>query len=296
MLTILVLYMLLRPMIGAEQAILPCILYVVSPNVVLMPLYLDQALYPLVFTSGALLFMRMFKKQSFVLAIAAGAGCYLAMFLSFSLITILPFALVLVGLDLLADMNQHSFMRAVKLCAGLLLGVALAYIVFALLLNYDFFTRYENMMIVHRYDDFVARFGIPADESMIESGYKPAIGQVLYAIFLNNITFAAWAGFPVYLLFLIGFIRSAFPYLKRSVRDLDVLLGGFTVTFVALNLFGDTTGEVARLWIFMLPIILVYTAREMTILFNQRRWGYYLIAACQLVTVILTYKFQDFIL
>jgi hypothetical protein len=296
LLVVIVLYMLLTPLVGKERAIVPCILYVISPNVALMPLYLDQVVYPPVFTFGAWLFMQVNKTQSFYLAVAAGIGCYIAMFLSFSLITILPFALVLIALDYLVNRKDRLIVQSLKLCAGLIIGVLLAYAGFYTILHYDFFTRYENMMVIHRYDDFVARFGVPANKAMAESGYKPGLGQILYAIFLNNITFAAWAGFPVYLLFLIGLFRTALSYIKRNTGNLEVLLGGFGVTFIALNLFGDTTGEVARLWIFMLPIMLIYASKEINILFKSKHWGFYLIAAAQLITVILTYKFQDFIL
>lgn len=292
-LVLIVLYQLNKSLMNKEDAVLPCLLYVFCPSVILMPLFIDQAIYPLVFMLGVLLIMYTLKKQSFALAVISGVVIYIAMFLTFSLLTMLPFAVIWTGVDYFINHKRRSVINALKILLGLVLGVLIIHFMFRLLLNYDMFIRYENMMIVHRYDDFIARYST-IDQSLVDTTYRPGLGEILYGAFLNNISFSAWMGFPMYLLFFLSAARSVIPWIKDQATMLDGLLASFTITFVALNLFGDTAGEVARLWIFMIPLMSIYAGLKIVHLFKRKDHGAYLIISLQLITMILTYKFQDF--
>ena len=138
--------------------------------------------------------------------------------MSFTFLTILPFAAVLLVFDYWAHRKQRSLIDLFKLGVGLLLGVLVMFTVLRIGLNFDILTRYENMMIIHRYDDFFARYPeITITPEILEHGFHPGLSETLYGIWLNNISTAAWMGFPLYLLFLIGAV-NVFPPILRGGR------------------------------------------------------------------------------
>ena len=62
------LYRLSRLFLSAKKAILPSLLYIFFPNFLLMPLFLDQALYPLLFIISLDLVLRSLIRRSYLLA------------------------------------------------------------------------------------------------------------------------------------------------------------------------------------------------------------------------------------
>ncbi|HUF39654.1 MAG TPA: hypothetical protein VMN57_14110, partial [Anaerolineales bacterium] len=67
-LTLIPLYHLGRRFLDRPDALIPAVLYLTAPNVILIPLFLDQALYPLLFTAGALLAVVAVERESPALA------------------------------------------------------------------------------------------------------------------------------------------------------------------------------------------------------------------------------------
>lgn len=292
-LVLIVLYRLARPLLGEENALLPPVLYLFVPSVILMPLFLDQVLYPLLFTLLGLLLFHTVQRQSFGLALAAGAGIYLSVFFTFSLLPVIPFAAVLIVLDHIFHRRERSLLQPLKITAGLALGFFALFLVFKAALNYDFFLRYENAMAVHRYDDFYVRFNLPVEDSP-DQRFQPSLQQSLDALKLNLLSFAAWSGFPFFLLFTLRGIKIAVAFLSRRSTARDIFPLSFLATFIALNLHGETAGEVARQWIFLLPVMALMAAPEVAAL-GRRRGGLYLVLALQFVTIVMTYLFQDFV-
>jgi hypothetical protein len=68
----------------------------------------------------------------------------------------------------------------------------------------------------------------------------------------------------------------------------------FLASFLALNLLGQTHGEVGRLWLFLLPLVAIAAVIPL-----QRWYGKHsaipaLVLTLQLITALLTFLYQDF--
>ena len=64
---------------------------------ILMQLFLDQALYPSLFLAGTLLAVQLCRRPSGWLALGLGVYLFTALFFSFSLLALIPFVVLLAG-------------------------------------------------------------------------------------------------------------------------------------------------------------------------------------------------------
>ena len=134
MLPVLLLYWLGRLLdIKEEHALLAPIFYLCMPNVILMQLFLDQALYPLLFLGGVLLGVQLCRKPSIWLALGLGATLFLAFFFSFSLLVLLPFIFFLFVFFLLAHWSKPRLLETLKIGLLVLAGMVLAFLVFRIM-------------------------------------------------------------------------------------------------------------------------------------------------------------------
>jgi len=158
------------------------------------------------------------------------------------------------------------------------------YGIFRFALGYDAISRYGNAMAQHRWHkDFI--FDLP---------------HVLEAMYVNNAETVLWLGMPVVLLVLFRLVRSIINFIKKKSSKLDGLVAAFFLTYLFLNLFGQTRTEVARLWVFLTPLLALFAGTELRTLFSSdlkntrwQTWGIYLVLALQNITLLLIYKFQD---
>lgn len=301
-LILIILYLLYEQLGDQNYAIVPGVLFVFIPNIILMPLFLDQVLYPLLFLMGAYLAYLTAKKQKLSLAIITGGFIYLANYFSFSLLALFPFVVLIIGFDYLINFHDRKLGKLIKLIIGLGIGLGILYLIFQLILGYDFLARYEEAMYVHRHHDFVVRVESGVEDAANKQ-FQPPLEQVLRAMLLNNVEIFSWLGFPVALLFLYRAIRTVARFYQwgislgqRRLSAVDGMFGAFIVTFFALNLFGQTQGEVGRLWLFLVPMFVLFASAEIPILFRNRNRGLYLVIFLQMITILLIFKFQDFLI
>ena len=120
-----------------------------------------------------------------------------------------------------------------------LVGFALVYIVLFLGWDYHPFVRYQNAMIHH------AQW----------KGFPWTWGNWWIATRVNIVEFALWMG-PLMPLF----------FLKKKTKDGLV----FLLLFLGLLFFGKAAGEVARLWLFLMPLYWIWVCRDS----NHCRWEY----------------------
>lgn len=290
-----VIYAFLRRVVKLEQAIVPALLFVFIPNIILIPMFLDQVLYPLLFMAGVWLLWRVWKGRSLLMAFIAGLYIYIAVFLTFAMVPLLPFFVLLVGLDYLANYKHRRISQTVYLFIALGLGLLFALISFRLLLNYDILLRYETANRVVRNFDFVLRTGGKLTEDLTTTAVRPGVGQILRAAFLNNLEFAAAVGFPVYLLFLWGAFRTLARLARRKATELDLSLAALLLTFLALNVYGQMQGEAARLWMYWVPMVVIFAGLELIHQFRRKELAFYLVVTLQLLTMWATFMFQDFL-
>jgi len=278
-LVLLPLYQLARKLDFAEQeGLLASALYVAVPTVLLIPLFLDQVLYPLIFISVLLLALYAWEKKSWPLTMLTGTAVYLALYLGFSLLALVPLIPLWFCLQMLLHPKEHPFKEGLKLGLAFGGGLLAAFLLFRLVLNYDILLRYTTAMTNHR----------RAKE------YTPGIEQWLHALLLNHAELLTWNGFPFILLTLLQMLRSLIACVRRQSQPLDELAAAFFFTYAALNIFGQTNGEVQRLWLFMIPLFALLAARGAYRLTRAKRGSLSLLFLLQWVTAWLLFTFQDF--
>ena len=294
-LVLVLIYLFIKPLVSEEDALLPSMLYVFIPSVVLIPLFLDQVLYPLLFTLAILLMWRAIKKRSYLLAFLVGLFIYLAIFFTFSLLTLIPLFLVLLGLDYIRLPNWRGLPRSALMLAAMGVGILILFLLFQYALSYDIFQRYDTAMRIVRNFDFVIRTGQKATVDLTTTTVQPGLRQILRAAGLNNLELAAAVGFPVFLLFLWRTVRTLVAILRRRAGELDYALGALVITYIALNLYGQVQGEVSRLWIFWVPMIVLCAGVELASQFVRRERVVWLVVTLQLITMLMIFQFQDFV-
>jgi hypothetical protein len=279
MAVVVVLFIFEKELTGSEQPWAPGLLFVTLPSVILIPLYLDQVLYPLIFMSILLLLLNTMRQQSWQMAVYCGISIYFAVYFSFSLLPLIPLSGLWVVLDAIIHRDQTDLKRTAKLLAGMALGFVVTYAIFRLKLNYDLLERYVNAMAAHR----------RAKE------FTPGIEQVLKAVWLNNAEFASFVGFPVIFLFLAKVFISLKRWIKWQPKASDGLMLALLMTYAALNLLGQTSGEVQRLWLFLTPLVVMFACQATARIFQQQKREIVgLVMELQLITALLLMRFQDF--
>jgi hypothetical protein len=110
---------------------------------------------------------------------------------------------------------------------------------------------------------------------------------------LNNLELALAVGIPLFALFLVRGIKSLIAVLHRQPSPGENVQAALFATFLFLNLYGLNRGEIARLWMFWVPVIMVMAVIEIVPFLRRHSWLYYVLLASQFVTLVLTFQFQD---
>ena len=72
-----------------------------------------------------------------------------------------------------------------------------------------------------------------------------------------------------------------------------MILASLLLSFIVLNLAGTAQGEVPRLWLFWLPMVLFLASMEIVSYARRRPLIVLGLALTQIVTIVLTFHFQD---
>lgn len=270
------------------------VLLITCPNVLLLSLYLDQAVYPITFLLGAWLTITVIRRQSFWGAFALGTVLYAMIFFAFTMLPLYPLAGIVLLINYLTQRSKLKFRRQIMLGLLMAAGTVVLYLLFQWVFNYDFFSRFATTVdINHRFDFYLRVFQTPptAPESL-----PVRIQQTVRAAWFNNLEYATAVGVPLYILFLMQAITLVLRWLRRMPSPGDDVLLAFLLTFIVLNAAGTAQGEVGRLWMFWLPMVLFFAAHEIEMWVEKRPvvlWG---ILALQFALVLLTYHFQDLVM
>jgi hypothetical protein len=267
-----------RLVLPGRQVFVPLLLFITCPNFILMPLLPDQFLFPLLFTTGVWLSLLAVKKKSPVLSALLGGFIYISVYFSFSLLPLAFLAFLLIWLDYAASGRKESLKAPLLMSLGLAGGFLLLALVFRLGLDYDVWTRYQAAMETHR----------------AHKKLEPGLAAWLRALLINNVEFTLWTGVPLVFLVLFQVRTTVLRLWKQKTRTLDLLLLVYLATFLALNVFSQTRSEVGRLWLFLVPTISLFAAPQAISLHPKPIRSLWLILILQLVTVWITYHFQDF--
>jgi hypothetical protein len=260
----------------ADRALWPLLLYVLVPQTVLITLHLDQVLYPFLAALACWCVACAARSRHGLLWWAAyGACAWLGLFVSFSLLPCLLLA-PFVYWSALPTRDRAQLRR-------LGIGLGLALVSFAalqlaawLLLEYDLFAAYARCMENHRQ---WKHFGA---------------GDRTLAFRLDLSELAYWTGLLPLTLLVAQAAAEAKQAWRRPRRIEQTLAVGVLAMIVATALVGDTLAEVARLWLFMVPPLVLVATPPLRTLDPRRAWPLYALVAVQFAWVITVKARQDF--
>ncbi len=267
------------------------LLYVVCPNAALFSLFPDQAVYPLVFLLAVWFIIFAIGRQSVAWAFLVGLVLYLAVFFAFTMLPLYPFAGLYLFFNFWSNRGDRPWTKLIWLALAIAVGTLLLYVVFLLALNYNFLPRFEKTIAINHNFDFYLRVGLKPPAS--PETFPVRLAQTLRAAWFNNLDFAAAVGFPIYILFVAQGIRLL-KRLLTGVRDAgDIILGSLFLSYIVLSLAGTAQGEVPRLWLFWLPMVVILAALEIKPWAEKRPLLLFTLAVTQFITIVLTFHFQD---
>jgi hypothetical protein len=267
-----------RRLLPRGSAHIPALLFLVTPSVLIIQLQLDQFLYPLLFISGTWITIIALQDENRAAAFTAGLFAYVTLFISFSLLPLLAMQGGLYAFGLLrlgGSRARRGWFRASLLTLG---GFMLTHLTFLWAFDYNMLSRFGAAMDCHR--------GLKL--------FQPGVGQVSDAFILNNLEYLLWTGVALVGLGVLRIGRSVWHAAQRRLNPLDGLALAFGAMLIGLNLFGQTRGEVGRIWIFLTPIFTLLAVDELSEQQAGNARAFTLLLVVQLLTSYGVFKFMDF--
>jgi hypothetical protein len=274
-LTVFPLFALGRIIADEAVALRACALFLLVPSVTLVTLHTDQVFFPLFATSVLLLGVLAIRNQGSVHGVLAGVAFYISLFFTFALLFLGPLT-VLCGA--LYGWQRRISRRIVVLFLTMLVGAVLADLSFRAILNYDILARFGDALAHH--ESWKIQVRVP----------------VYWSVLVNLIEFAVWLGIPVALLCLVGVIDGAIHLNFKSITWAGIFAIALGVAVLSMDLVGRTQGEVARLWIFVVPLVCLVATAQFFRLFKSEKSNrvFLLIILLQIGTTYLLKVNQDF--
>jgi hypothetical protein len=267
------------------------LLYVLAPSVALFTFFTDQAIYPLIFLLGVWFAIIAIRRQPLVWAFLLGAVLYAAVFFAFSMLPLYPFTGLYLLLHHWRERTGGRLQPAIFAALAIAAGTLLLHVLSVSLLNYNFLPRFERTMTINHNFDFYLRVGHQPPGTPEPPAVR--LGQIVNAAWVNNLDFAAAIGFPIYILFFTQAVRRVWRFIKGNITPADSILFALLASFLVLNLAGTAQGEVPRLWLFWLPMVVLLAVYELEPHMQKRPGLMFALGIVQLVTLMLTFHFQD---
>jgi hypothetical protein len=248
------------PMYGIEKLVgdsgfpnVSGMMFVAMPNVLLMSLFPDDFLYPLLFVTCVLAVGWAIHRRSFARGLVAGMGIYIAIFVSFSLLPLLGLTLGWIALDAVLTREAHARWDLLRPALGVLMGAGVMWSGTAMLFGYSPLIRYSAAFALHR----------------TLKGFQWGSAFLLEYMFLNNLEFLMWSGVAIVILSACGILTLARGASSRPPVLMRTLAGTYGLTLIGVNLLGQTRGEVGRIWIYLLPVGAIIAVRQAVRLFRS---------------------------
>ena len=267
----------------------PALVLLLSAPTVLITLHLDQALYPLIATTLWALAARAgtMTRRIGAWSAAAGAIAWLGVFVSFSLLPTIVIAMVITGTVIPTDTVAGKSRRLLPAAVGFVSAFVLLAVLAKFLANYDMIFRFRSAMAHHQ-------AWIIAHHPQWR-GWPELPRLRLLSAALNLTEFGYWVGIP-----LVGLLGSAIlvgirSLARRRATGIEWMAPCVGLVLVAASLFGGSIGEVARLWIFMVPLVVLVAVERLGKLAGRRTQTFlFALSAAQLAWTFLLKAKQDF--
>lgn len=267
---------------GAGTALLACASYLLVPSTGLITLHTDQFLFPLLATLSVWAGQEAALRRSVAASVAAGVWLWATGFFTFPLLLMGPVVIAVMWSargTTGADGPGAAVGSVLRLSASFVGGIILGYLLTRWLLAYDVAVRLAD----------ARQF------NAVWKGWDGGAFQTLYFAWMNLLEFALWVGVPIALL--------AASRIGRAVRQLaagrtgamvgPALAVASVLAYVAF--FGQSKGETARLWLFLVPLGSALAADELGLRSaDDAPLGVLAMLTLQWVTVVLTKVGQDF--
>jgi len=215
---------------------------------VLIQLHFDQAVYPslalLTWLTAALSGEP--GRRGVVFGVLTGLLLWLCLYVSFSLMGLVPLLVVCAWMGSQGAARRERWMST----GGSLVRMLAAFLAMALLtrmaLGYDMVGRYQAAMAHH----------------LAWKGYQGGLEQMLTTARLDLVEFLWWIG-PASGPILVAMGSGAVQLVRGRADASDVFAVTLGATLVGLSLLGHTIAEVARLWLFLVPAVLLVAAHAL---------------------------------
>ena len=272
------LFFLCRMAMPLRHAWVVASLFPLVPSTALILLHADQFLYPLLGLLFICCWTRALKLASGWWGLGAGIAFYLATFASFALVALAPLVSVSGAAALLGPGGRKRWRQVGWATACTAIGFLGAYGVLYAGLGYSALDRFQHALAAHQ-------------------GWKVESwsgGSRSYFALLNLIEFTLWCGIPLSLLAAADLWRGL-----RSWRVWDEGLGlSWSLLFILLGLgtVGRTAAESGRLWLFLVPLVLLSAGRHFHRLCGKQvERATMVLALLQFVTMVVLKTRQDFL-
>ncbi|MCX6053479.1 MAG: hypothetical protein NTZ74_00915 [Chloroflexi bacterium] len=243
------------------------------PNILFFCFSPDQFLYPLFFNL-TLLFTVLPRRR--IYSLLGGLLIYICVFTSFSLLPLIGFLIIWLFVNFINQNEKKTRIEIIRHGVYILIGFTLILLVVLLIFGYNPIIRYQNAFLNHR---TIKNFNV-----LVIPFFKN--------ILLNNFEFAISIGGPIYIVFISEGIRSFIKWLTKKGTATDLLNLAVFGTFIVLNMFGQTIGEVGRLWIFFGSFISIVVSQAFNRDYFEIKNSFSLLIFMQLVsTVVFYYSF-----
>ena len=245
------------------------ILFLTLPNVLFFCFSADQYLFPLLCN---LTLLALILPRKPWMAFFGGVLLYISIFVSFSLLPVLGFLGVWYLLNWVGD-SKIGRVQSIKQILCIAAGFMLVFVLMRLAFGYHPIIRYQNAFANHR----------------AVKDFSMDLSAMLQIITLNNLEFAIWTGIPAFVLFLAAGLGSLGRWLRKQSEPVDKFMLATFVSFLGLNLLGQTQGEVNRLWIFFCSLIALIVTQALQRYLVQKNILYFLLLVSQLASTFLFY-------
>jgi len=271
-----------RPYCGNDGAFVSALIFLTLPNVTLINMHLDQCLYPLLFTTSLVLYLRGVGTGRRLLLALSGASAALAIFVSFSLLAIFALVVMCALLTCFCESTEATPLtprKAGRHLARFILGFLLVEAALAVLLDYNLVESCRLALSKHQ------------AWKVREWTYE----ETMYVGWLDLLEFATWAGLPICWLASAFMVRSCWRLWDGAGRGPHALGASTLAIFFLLAFTGRTVAETARLWIFLGPTLSLLAALELGNRFGQRKWqALNVLLVVQMLTALAIKMWQDF--
>ena len=267
-LVVLATYAFARELYGRQAAVGAAALSAAIPSLLLFSPGLDQC-YPAMAVTACWLGYAAARRRSVWRAALAGLVVSVGMFftLAFGVVALLSGLLGLVGLR--RGGRPASGEEAAKLLAAAAVGwvvpVACLYVAFG-------------------YNSLGAWWGAWGENARFNAAQARTWWKW---VVLNPLEFLAFLGVPAACLFVSGAVGGLWAAARRRVEGVDWATLVVAGVLAALNVSGANRGEVARLWLLLMPLCAVAAAGEIERLSPYRRTVFGVMLSVQSVQVVL---------